>query len=252
MADETQFPLPRLYTELAAWWPLLSRPEHYEEEARIFQHALLGFARGDVGDVLELGSGGGNNASHLEARFSMTLVDRAPGMVEVSRALNPRCEHHVGDMRDVRLDRTFDAVFLHDAISYLTTLEDLARTFETAALHCREGGVVLAVPDHTAESFRPATSHGGHDGEGRALRYLEWTVDADPSDLRYETDMVYVLHEGDRPPRIVHDRHVLGLFPERAWLETIAQAGFVPHAEPYRHSSFDPEQGHVFFVGVRR
>ena len=47
--------------------------------------------------VLELGSGGGNNASHLKAQFRMTLVDRSPGMLAVSRALNPECEHVEGD-----------------------------------------------------------------------------------------------------------------------------------------------------------
>jgi len=33
----------------------------------------------------------------------MTLVDRAPGMLEVSRALNPDVVHVQGDLRDVRI-----------------------------------------------------------------------------------------------------------------------------------------------------
>jgi hypothetical protein len=32
----------------------------------------------------------------------MVLVDRSPGMLEVSRSLNPECEHFEGDMRNVR------------------------------------------------------------------------------------------------------------------------------------------------------
>jgi len=39
---------------------------------------LLETADGDVATVLELGSGGGNNASYLKHRFAMTLVDRSP------------------------------------------------------------------------------------------------------------------------------------------------------------------------------
>ena len=39
--------------------------------------------------LLELGSGGGNNASFLKMRFDMTLVDLSPGMLEVSRAALP-------------------------------------------------------------------------------------------------------------------------------------------------------------------
>jgi len=47
------------------------------------------------------------------------LVDKSPGMLEVSRALNPECEHVEGDMRTVRLGREFDLVFVHDAVAYM-------------------------------------------------------------------------------------------------------------------------------------
>jgi len=113
---------PRLYGELAAWWPLLSDPADYIEEAGFYQRQLLAACDGPLRTLVELGSGGGNNASHLKARFEMVLVDRSPGMLEVSRALNPECEHVEGDMRDVRLGRLFDGVFVHDAIVYMTTL----------------------------------------------------------------------------------------------------------------------------------
>ena len=112
---------PALYDELAEWWPLLSAPEDYAEEAAEYERILVETADGDVTTVIELGSGGGNTASHLKRRFRMALVDRSSGMLSVSRALNPECEHVEGDMRTVRLDRTFDAVFVHDAVAYLTT-----------------------------------------------------------------------------------------------------------------------------------
>jgi hypothetical protein len=35
--------------------------------------------------LLELGSGGGNNASHLKSRFQMLLVDRSPTMLQCCR-----------------------------------------------------------------------------------------------------------------------------------------------------------------------
>ena len=78
-------------------------------------------AIGDARTLLELGSGGGNNASHLKTRFDCTLTDISPEMLALSRSLNPECEHLEGDMRTLRLGREFDVVFIHDAISYLTT-----------------------------------------------------------------------------------------------------------------------------------
>ncbi len=95
--------------------------------------------------VLELGSGGGNSAYHLKSRFEMTLVDLSPNMLAVSRALNPECEHVQGDIRTVRLGRTFDAVFVHDAICHMTTESDLRAALKTAFVHCRPGGAALFV-----------------------------------------------------------------------------------------------------------
>jgi ubiquinone/menaquinone biosynthesis C-methylase UbiE len=97
---------PRLYHELADWWHLLSAPEDYAEEAAYYTELLVDACR--PRRVLELGSGGGNNASHMKRRFELTLVDRSPEMLAQSRELNPECEHVQGDMRSVRLGREFD------------------------------------------------------------------------------------------------------------------------------------------------
>jgi SAM-dependent methyltransferase len=157
--------MPKMYESLASWWPLLSAPADYEEEAAFFADALTGTA-GRPRTVLELGSGGGNNASHLKARFEMVLVEPSEGMRAVSRALNPECEHVDGDMRDVRLGRQFDAVFVHDAVCYMTTESDLRKAIDTAFIHCRPGGAALFAPDFVRENFRQSTDHGGHDREG--------------------------------------------------------------------------------------
>ena len=105
-------PIPRLYTDLFAWWQLLSEPLYYAEEAGFYRKLIAEKMVIPVKTMLELGSGGGNNASHLKSHFSMTLVDRSTGMLSVSRGLNPECEHLQGDMRTVTLGRLFDAVFI--------------------------------------------------------------------------------------------------------------------------------------------
>jgi len=223
---------PRLYEELASWWPLLSPSVHYAEEAETYARVLDEACEQPQRVVLELGSGGGNNASHLKARYDMTLVDRAAGMLEVSRRRNPECTHVLGDMRDVRLPTEFDAVFVHDAVMYLTTLEDLARAARTAFVHCRPGGVALFVPDAVRETFRESTHSGGEDGPLRALRYLGWIWDPDPTDSTYVADFAYLLREGDGEPRVLHDRHVFGLFGRDDWLAVLRDAGFDARVVP--------------------
>jgi SAM-dependent methyltransferase len=229
---------PKLYSDLADWWPLLSPPSDYEEEAAIYVAALRAACDQTPRSLLELGSGGGNNASHMKRRFEeVVLVDRSPGMLAVSRALNPECEHLQGDMRSVRLGRQFDCVFVHDAICYITSEEDLRRVADTAYAHCRPGGAALFAPDYVRENFRVGTEEGGHDGDGRALRYLEWTWDADPTDSVYTVDYAYLLREGDGSVRVVHDRHEEGIFPRAAWMRSLTDAGFEPEALTIHHEA---------------
>jgi ubiquinone/menaquinone biosynthesis C-methylase UbiE len=219
--------LPRLYTELAPWFHLLTAPSDYAHEASRYR-AVFETLSPPPRTLLELGSGGGNNASHLKSRFEMTLVDLSEGMLDLSRRLNPECEHLRGDMRSVRLGRTFDAVFVHDAVMYLTSDGDLKRAMETAYVHTREGGGALFVPDCLRETFQEATERGGHDGDGRALRYLEWSWDPDPEDSTFRADFAYLLRERDGSVRALHDVHELGLFPREKWLSLLAEVGFSP------------------------
>ena len=95
----------RLYTDLAPWFHLLTHPSDYGEEAAFVTRVVDEVVEGEARTLLELGSGGGNNASHLKARFECTLSDVSPEMLALSKTLNPECEHLVGDMRTLRLGR---------------------------------------------------------------------------------------------------------------------------------------------------
>ncbi len=239
-----------LYSNLADWFYLVTAPEDYREEAEFYRKTILENCIKPPHSLLELGSGGGNNASHLKKSFSMTLVDLAKAMLMVSRGLNPECEHIEGDMRNIRLGRQFGSVFIHDAISHINVLDDLMDTVETAYIHCRPGGVALFCPDHIRETFRPTTDHGGHDGERRGLRYLEWTWDPDPEDTCYTVDMAYLLREGDRVS-CHKDRFIMGLFSEEQWLSVIREAGFIPQVIEHTWSGFDETLGSRMFLGKR-
>jgi SAM-dependent methyltransferase len=217
--------LPRLYDDLAGWWPLLSPPSEYEGEAADLLGRLGTAPDPESPTLLELGAGGGSLAYHLKRHFRMTLTDVAPAMLAVSKALNPECEHLQGDMRSLRLGRQFDVVLVHDAIMYATEPAAVRATLHTAALHCRAGGTVAILPDHIRETFAPGTEHGGHDAEGRGLRYLEWTWDPDPRDETYVVDYAFLLRAADGTVAVEHDRHVEGLFTRRQWLHWLAEAG---------------------------
>jgi ubiquinone/menaquinone biosynthesis C-methylase UbiE len=242
--------LPRLYKDLSDWFHLLTAPEDYKEEAAFYGQILLQNSCIPVNDVLEMGSGGGNNASHMKAHFKLTLTDLSENMLGISRGLNPECEHIQGDMRNLRLERLFDAVFVHDAISYMTTIEDLSAAIETAFIHCKPGGATLFAPDYIREKFTPTTKHGGHDKGIRGLRYLEWTFDPDASDTSYIVEFAYLLKEDDKV-WCESERHVLGLFSEKDWRLLMEQAGFESvKVVPYTKDINKPD-GTPVFVGSK-
>ena len=242
MADDP----PRLYDELADWFHLLTAPAEYEEEAAFFLRLFTEALGAPPRTLLELGSGGGCMASHYKWQVRATLTDLSPRMLALSRTINPECEHIAGDMRALRLGRLYDAVLLHDAVTYMLTPDELRRAIATAAAHLRPGGVAVFAPDYVRENFRAQTRHGGHDGVGRALRFLEWTTDPDPGDTTYQVDYAYLLHEDGKPTRAEYDRHIEGLFRRDTWLMLLAEAGFRARARPRTLGEPAHEFGEVF------
>ena len=242
--------LPRMYTDLAHWFHLITAPDEYVEEADFYLRTMIAASERAPQTLLELGSGAGNNAFHYKHHLqSVTLTDLSEGMLRLSRQINPECTHIQGDTRTLRMGRTFDAVFVQDAVCYLTTLADLQACIETAFVHCRPGGFVLFAPDHVRENFSRTAGLdcGGHDAEDRAIRWLEWTYDPDPSDVTYTVDYAYILRKAGQPSRVVHDQHLCGLFSRTDWLQLFDQVGFVSaKTEPFNHSELPPGSLEVF------
>jgi trans-aconitate methyltransferase len=217
---------PHLYTDLAPWFHLPTAPEDYKAESDFYTSVLEESSRIPVKTILELGSGGGNNASHMKSKFTLTLTDLSEEMLTISRRLNPECEHVQGDMRNLCLGSRFDAVFVHDAVSYLTTQKDLKSALDTAFIHCKPGGSVIFCPDYIKETFGESNEHGGHSKCNRGLRYLSWTWDPDPSDTEYYAEFAYLLKENEKFS-VSYDHHVMGVFSRDTWLRLMKDAGFV-------------------------
>jgi SAM-dependent methyltransferase len=236
----------RLYTDLAEWWPLISPPSDYVEEAADLLPLLLDGSDATGLTLLELGSGGGSLAFHLKDHFAMTLSDRSPSMLDVSREVNPECEHICADMISLDLDRSFDRVLIHDAIMYATTAETVRAALRTAARHCKPGGLVVVLPDCVRETFEPGTEQGGKDGtDGRALRYLEWSWDPDPCDCTFLTAYAFLLKERDGAVRVERDLHECGCFPRADWLTWFEEADLPAtiHHDPWKRDVFVGRKG---------
>lgn len=222
---------PLLYGELVPWYHLVDPPADHAEEAAAYRAGFERAVPSGLETLLELGSGAGHNALHLKARFRCTLSDLSEEMLGLSRALNPDCAHHAGDLRTLRLGRTFDAVLVHDAVMYMLTEVELRAAAATAFVHTRPGGAAIFAPDCLRETLAEATDViEGDDGQ-RALRCVVWTWDPDPADDTYVTEYGFLLREGGEV-KALHDRHVEGVFSRATWRRVLAGVGFQVEAMP--------------------
>ena len=182
--------------------------------------------------LLELGSGGGNNASHLRERFTCTLSDLSPQMLALSRTLNPvRARRSVTCGRSGSVGRSTPSSCTTRSCTS-TSEDNLRACMGTAFAHTSPGGVALSSPTARARpSCREPTRRTT--APTAALPLPRWTTDPHPGDTTLEIDYAVVLHEPGKPSRLVHDHHVDGLFP-RAHVASnlLEQAGSKIAAEP--------------------
>ena len=143
-----------IYHELTPWYLLLDAREDHEEEAQDYAEIFTRVVRPEPRTLLELGAGAGNNGFYLKRHFHCTLSDLSTPMLELSREVNPECDHVQGDMRTLRLGQTFDAVLIHDAVVYMTTEAELSaaiRLFEEMKPLERRAVLDTLVADHGIE-----------------------------------------------------------------------------------------------------
>lgn len=238
----------RLYGELAHLFPLVTPPEDYAEEAGYWRKALRAVLGPGRHPILELGVGGGHLLSHLTGEFQATAVDLSETMLALSRGRNPGVEHLPGDMRTVRLGRTFKAVLIHDAVMYMLTEDDLRAALATARIHLDPGGVLVMAPDWFKESFPGTNVHHWTNRRGdQELTTIEYSCDPNPGDTTTETRFFYIWLEGPEL-RVEQDRHIMGLFPLSTWTSLMREAGF--QIEVKHHPPRDGGYGGRLLVGV--
>lgn len=224
----------RLYTDLAWLWPLWgdasTQYAHYGEHVTglVRRHA-----RRPTRTLLDIGCGGGKNVLNLARHFEVTGVDLSPAMLAQAKALNPGCRFVEGDIRTFRLGRRFDAVLMDDAISHMSSRADFVAALRTAHAHLEPGGVMVATPDVTTETFRQnRTTTTTAAREGIDVVFVENVYDPDPADEHYETTVLYLIRDHGRL-RIETDRWTMGIFALDAWRRVLHETGFEVHDSSY-------------------
>lgn len=228
----------RLYHDLAWIWPVVSPPEDYVEETEFFSRTIKKEARIGVRTLLHLGCGGGRNDHTFQKHFHVTGIDISHEMLEMARKLNPETEYTLGDMRSVRLGRTFDCVAALDSVNYLKTEDDLTRLFRTAHIHLNPGGIFLTVIEESCERFKQnRTLASTHSQDDTQVTFIENSFDPDPDDGQFEMTFIYLVRK-EGSLEIFTDSHIWGLFPMDTWHRLLKAQGFDVAELKFAHSTF--------------
>lgn len=141
-----------VFRDYAKYYDLLYRDKDYATEASFVLGTLSGLGCAPA-TLLDLGSGTGRHAMAMARQgVTVTGVDRSEIMLSMARSAKATDlpsgvaapEFHLGDARNVRFGRTFDAVTaLFHVMSYQATEDDALAAFATAREHLRPGGVFL-------------------------------------------------------------------------------------------------------------
>lgn len=128
------------------------RPSLYEAltsdstAATTCQRLIDDYGAAHAGTVLDLGCGTARDLAGLVGTHDCVGVDVQPALIEHARHQHPGLDLCVGDLRTLRLDRTFDTILcLGNSLAYLHHNDDIQAAFATFAAHAHTGTLLIIV-----------------------------------------------------------------------------------------------------------
>jgi len=151
---------PLMFHRLAMHYDDLVGGKDYRAESRTLESLVHRLVRSRGRAWLDVACGTGRHLSFLRRHYTVVGVDRSSEMLRVARRRLPGVRLVRGDMRNFRLDETFDVVScLYSAVGHLRSEEELRATFANFARHLKPGGVAIVEPWIDPEDFHPGFVH---------------------------------------------------------------------------------------------
>ena len=219
-----------MYTHRPDIYDLEYGDKDYAAEAATIERIVRGRAP-HARTLLDVACGTGRHLVHLRDHFDCEGVDLDDGLLDVAREQLPGVPLHRGDMRGVRLGRTFDVVTcLFSSIGFVdgpSGLDAAARTFRE---HLAPGGVLLVEPWLTPDVWIPNRPHLlARDEPG--LAFARVTLSGLRDERISTTDMRYVLARPDGVEQWA-ELHELYLFTEDELRAAFEGAGLTAELDP--------------------
>jgi len=133
------------------YYDLLYQDKDYEAECDMLEELFQAYLDERPELILDAGCGTGGHAIPLAKRgYRVVGVDASEAMIARARekaareGLEGRVEFYVMDLRELALNRTFDAcICMFAVLSYITENRDLVRVLANIREHLRPGGLFI-------------------------------------------------------------------------------------------------------------
>lgn len=146
---------------------------NYDEEYTFYNNLIQEYK---ALTTLEIGSGTGNLAKRFnENNQNYQGLDYSDDMIAIAKERNKNSSFTQGDMRDFKLDKTFDSILITGrSTSYLITNDDVNRTFDSIYKNLNESGILI-FDFIDANRFIPFTKENPiiiHEAEYENVQYI--------------------------------------------------------------------------------
>lgn len=142
------------------------RPDLYDALSRdstaaaTCQHLIDDYGAAHAGSILDLGCGTARDLAGLADIHDCIGVDVQPALIEHAQDQHPELDLRVGDLRTIRLDRTFDTILcLGNSLAYLHHNDDIQAAFATFAAHAHTGTLLIIVTQIAPTAARVPVSN---------------------------------------------------------------------------------------------
>ncbi|MBI3851703.1 MAG: class I SAM-dependent methyltransferase [Verrucomicrobia bacterium] len=165
-------------------------PEPNEETPNMCRRIFSRFLRKPPTSILDIGCGTGRDLDALSRDYRECWgVDYLKAMVEYAQQRRPHLRLQVGDMRTIRLGRTFDAILcMGSTFMYALSNADVEKTLETFVVHSHAGTLL----------FLDINNGSSYLGSDHFQKYVEFKVNS----LDFSAHAVSV-NSFDRPRQLL-------------------------------------------------
>lgn len=138
-----------VFNTYSAVYDVLYQDKNYKEECHFLKRIFNKYGTGEIKTILDIGCGTGSHAILLaDMGYEVTGIDLSAKMLKIAAKKANEQKQEIkfvqSDIRHFDLPQKFDVVIsMFNVIGYLTTNEDIDKTFTSVNKHLKKGGLFI-------------------------------------------------------------------------------------------------------------